>query len=876
MPNIQGFNTVRARSYVVRLPLFTRVMIVVMVAFWIAGLQSTWNVRQWGALIPNELGITTMYRVNTFPLIHINFFHALFNILSLAPLLERFETEFGTLTSLALFFGPLTTIPAFVYVFIEKFILRGNTPVMGASIWVFLLLGMEAIRTYKTNPYLVIGTHHVPTWTTPLMLVLIIEALVPSTSFVGHLCGVGTGYLFGLGYLKFLSPPEKALRWIESRLNLLGRLPHYVSVDQKTYGRFGVLPTSVSTSSTTPLETAAAMPRLISAALLLRRDPRLLKLPPYISLLCIIVGVAWLLVLPLDQYSRRTYISENALLPGQVHTYFGGSDQNVFRAYRQEVDLLEAANRTNGEINDELASIFRGLALKVGRQNFTYEASGDTYAGENVYAILQAPRGDATEAIVLVAAWRNAAGELNRNGLALALTLTRYFKRWSLWSKDIILVVPPDGRAGTQAWADAYHDAHDPAQVAPLPVKSGALQGALALDYAREGRFESVHIVYDGVNGQLPNLDLINSVVSIASGQMGMGSALQGMLRHSQRYGDNLETVLRGMLRQGLGHASGAHSAFIPYHVDAVTLQPVGDGWHDEMGLGRLVEGLFRSLNNLLEKLHQSFFFYLLIHKHRFVSIGTYLPSAMLVAANFTIMAIALWIRSGYRESDLSGKTGDAKVGGDKKGSEEVKGAPASTTVERETLLPLTLVAGCQFLGFVPLFIFNQTPSSLLTPVFILFALLNASLPHLASHLLTTNLARPPTSQQYQLIKSFSLLLLGMFLSALATLNFSLAFIVGLLSSPLSFTRPWPDSSPAPRSAQAALLHALSPPAVLALGSSVAGVGVHNVLREAAFGWRVWGLYTPLVVWCVWWPAWLVGVLVVLGRPRVEPVKKSI
>lgn len=48
----------------------------------------------------------------------------------------------------------------------------------------------------------------------------------------------------GLGYLKFIAPPEKVLRWIEGRLNLLGRLPHYVSVDQKTYGRFGVLPTS--------------------------------------------------------------------------------------------------------------------------------------------------------------------------------------------------------------------------------------------------------------------------------------------------------------------------------------------------------------------------------------------------------------------------------------------------------------------------------------------------------------------------------------------------------------------------------------------------------------------------------------------------------
>jgi glycosylphosphatidylinositol transamidase len=62
-----------------------------------------------------------------------------------------------------------------------------------------------------------------------------------------------------------------------------------------------------------------------------------------LSFLCIVIGVAWLLVLPLDNYSRRTYISENALLPGQVHTYFAGSDQNVFRGYKREVDALEGS-----------------------------------------------------------------------------------------------------------------------------------------------------------------------------------------------------------------------------------------------------------------------------------------------------------------------------------------------------------------------------------------------------------------------------------------------------------------------------------------------------------------------------------------------------
>lgn len=79
---------------------------------------------------------------------------------------------------------------------------------------------------------------------------------------------------------------------------------------------------------------------MLAGAFNLRRDPRILKLPPYLSLLCVVVGVTWLLLLPLDSYSRRTYISENALLPGQVHTYFGGSDQNVFRAYKHEVNSL--------------------------------------------------------------------------------------------------------------------------------------------------------------------------------------------------------------------------------------------------------------------------------------------------------------------------------------------------------------------------------------------------------------------------------------------------------------------------------------------------------------------------------------------------------
>lgn len=134
-------------------------------------------------------------------------------------------------------------------------------------------------------------------------------------------------------------------------------------------------------------------------------------------------------MLPLDEYSRKTYISENALLPGGVHTYFSGSEHNVFRAYRYEVQDL-GRDATPSDIVEKLGDIFRSHGLKVGTQKYSYSAAGKEYTGENVYAVLEAPRGDATEAIVMCAAWLNMDGVLNESGVALVLALARYFKRW--------------------------------------------------------------------------------------------------------------------------------------------------------------------------------------------------------------------------------------------------------------------------------------------------------------------------------------------------------------------------------------------------------------------------------------------------------------
>ena len=149
---------------------------------------------------------------------------------------------------------------------------------------------------------------------------------------------------------------------------------------------------------------------------------------------------------------------------------------------------------------------------------------------------------------------------------------------------------------------------------------------------------------------------------------------------------------------------------------------------------------------------------------------------------------------------------------------------------------------------------------------FTIFTQTNVLLPSLLAGLLSYQ--APLNAQQRVLLQCFSLLLLGMFLATLATLNFSLAILIGLLAAPLSFAgQPFsttcPEDSVSGRSprkiAMTVVLQLLSPPVVLVAACRAWNVVVEDVLIEAAFGWKVHGLWTQVIVWCVWWPAWIVG-----------------
>lgn len=82
------------------------------------------------------------------------------------------------------------------------------------------------------------------------------------------------------------------------------------------------------------------------------------------------------------------------------------------------------------------------------------------------------------------------------------------------------------------------------------------------------------------------------------------------------------------------------NEAFSGWRIQSVTLKAHGNSGHDITTFGRIPEAMFRSINNLLEKFHQSFFFYLLLAPRQFVSISSYLPSAVALSIAFAISSL--------------------------------------------------------------------------------------------------------------------------------------------------------------------------------------------------------------------------------------------
>ncbi|ODV81551.1 Gaa1-domain-containing protein [Suhomyces tanzawaensis NRRL Y-17324] len=573
--------------------------------------------------------------------------------------------------------------------------------------------------------------------------------------------------------------------------------------------------------------------------------PKAIKLLPVISFVMAIASIGWLLVLPLDGQYRNTYISENALMPFQVNSYFRESEWNIVRGYREEVKKFEYDPiSSKAEVVEKWLNSFGYIT--------TYHHNGVT--NDTLYAILHAPRGDDTEAMVLAVPWYTSDKEHNEGGIALAAALARYFSKMSIWSKNIILVFPETSHYPLRSWVEAYHTS--------LDQTAGSIEAAIVLEYGKNGdHFDYYEMFYEGLNGQLPNLDLLNTANMIGFHES-LPSSIQGTPSHEiskNTYFTRLRTLLRGigsLTLSGLSRNTPGCEAFSGWQIQAFTIKAKGsNGPADVTQLGRVVDSTFRSVNNLLEKFHQSFFFYLLLSTRNFVSIGTYLPAAVLVSIAFALSSLGAVLNSGVKF--------DEYIGGLTTILSTFFGIELCGVVMAFSLPYITINAPKEFEDVTVFQILCQ------------FVLINVAVSFSPLFNIKSKY-KFNKAVKYGLI-ALSLFFISMLIMTLLIVHFALALIIGILAVPLTFIQPltllrYVNENKAQIKISLCLFVS-NPFFVLFIAGSYldAESGAVSLMRGLLTSWHELQCWTWFVVILGWFPAWLaIGLGVVFGEHEVD------
>lgn len=496
---------------------------------------------------------------------------------------------------------------------------------------------------------------------------------------------------------------------------------------------------------------------------------KIVRLLPRISLLLTIFSIVFIFTLAMDGQYRHTYISENALMPSQAHTFFRESEWNYVRGYRNEILSIDELPIV--EKNQILNDLLTTMGYKTDILNYKDPETG--VVKPTLYAIYHVPKGDDTEAMVLATPWFNPEGKSNINGIALSLGLSRYLRRLSIWAKNIILVFPEDGDLVLKNWVDAYHTT--------LDNTGGSIESAIVLDFpSSSDYFGYIDLEYSGVNGQLPNLDLVNTAVMVSDNEaikVSINGSPYGQLWTDDYY-SRAYSLINGIFQiAGAGITNSLNSeAFSGWNIQAITIHARDGDRNDITNLGRVIESTFRSVNNLLEKFHQSFFFYLLLSPKYFVSVGMYLPAGGLAAASFVLAAINSWI-GGF---DIDGNA-VLKI---------QRGLSFNTfSLVSACLTLVTSILGSVFMSLYTSKIFDQNIEFDYTRLaynwFIIPLFILSFLPIIVSPLNKFKL----NSDYTRALGLMSLFFMGYALVGLMVMNFALSFVVAICASPLCFVR---------------------------------------------------------------------------------------
>ncbi|VDO03755.1 unnamed protein product [Rodentolepis nana] len=392
---------------------------------------------------------------------------------------------------------------------------------------------------------------------------------------------------------------------------------------------------------------------------------RSLRYSKPLSLLCFIVGIVGLLALSQPEYNYETYVSENALLIGLVDETYK-PDASVTTNIKAFDDIKEDKIKTAAKIRQEM----EGLGLEVFEQKFTFshkllQGLGNV-SSSNLYAIMRSRSGSRTEALVIVAPLRGSgeSEETISGSYTYLISLAKQLSSQLYWAKDIIFLFPDMEYVGLIAWLDAYHGVTTSTivQGSKLDGRSGSLQAGIALEFPSLN-LAQLDVSYQGINGELPNLDLINTVARLAR-KHGIPLSLHGQPQgfiHSSPL-PNIRQLISSIWLQGSGSPSGLHGPLINFQIPCLTLRGISSTNQKPNAqfvrqVGSLIEGFLRCLNNLQERMHQSFYYYLLPDIWHYISIGVYTPFFCIALAGILVQVFRVYIELTVPEAHHSIRT---------------------------------------------------------------------------------------------------------------------------------------------------------------------------------------------------------------------------
>uniref|UniRef100_A0A4W6D4V0 GPI-anchor transamidase component GPAA1 n=1 Tax=Lates calcarifer TaxID=8187 RepID=A0A4W6D4V0_LATCA len=522
----------------------------------------------------------------------------------------------------------------------------------------------------------------------------------------------------------------------------------------------------------------------------------LTRLNTPICLVCYMAGVAWFMGLAFEPFTLRTYMSENAMGSTMVEERFPAGE----RALATGREFAAHKKKVGGMPVDWLVKTMQARGLEVFTQSFSRtlpfpDENKERYMvkGTNVYGILRAPRAPRTEALVLSAPC--SPGD-NNQAVGLLLGLAQYFRNQIYWAKDIIFLVNEHDLIGMQAWLEGYHHTNTTGMDwSPLQGRGGSIQAALSLELSSDV-ITSLDLVLEGLNGQLPNLDLANLFYAFCQ-KIGVLCTIQGKLQRNDwdsvsGYSHAVQTMMLMVMKQASGRPWGDHGLFLRYHIEAATIKGINSFRQyktDATTIGRLLEGMYRKLNNLLERLHQSYFFYLMPSLSHFVSIGYYMPAFGLLTVILLLRALDLWVQlthifTGRYLSIYSACIGNSplliKYVSSQQSSPGVLSVLTPLVISHLTGVALyTLPIRFQEMA-VEHFPVSETEAVVLTAIAVYTA--GLALPHNTHRFLSGE----GTEQGWRVLKLVAVLYLAVLLGCTALINFSLGFILALTLVPVA------------------------------------------------------------------------------------------